>query len=343
MEDQALSVTLAYVNQINQGNASDLVGFLAEDHEFIDISGKRETGAERVAKNWQEYLEKYPDYKIFVNRIFKIKNEIYLIGHTIGSHLELPEDVEFITEGVIWKAVVKNRKIVKWQLFKDTLHNFDKMKLTGGEELFAASCFARTIAKNLDILPPGARTADVQNVREYYSRLYHNASPQIMIDIAEHLLFDEGYRLVPYELIFFHQNAIEHLDQNRVERLSQGIEDGYSADIFARYIAGPAWERGVVNDELFDNWISHQTVWLRRAAIMSTIYQNKDPGRIFEYAAYLVNDSDEDIIEALSKVLRATHIGHHQQVTDFIDKYRDSLASTLVEIIYAEQGMKDNV
>lgn len=341
MENQTLSVTLAFVDQINQGNVSGLGNFLAEDHVFIDISGKTETGAALMVSNWQDYLENYPDYKIFLNRIFQIGEEIYLIGHTTGSHLNLPEDVEFITEGVIWKSVVKSGKIVKWQLFKDTLQNFEMINLSTAKELYAAAYFARTIAKHLDILPPGARTADVQNVREYYSRLYRNASSQVMIEIAEHLLFDEGYRLVPYELIYFHPGAIEHLDLHQVESLSQGIEDAYSADIFARYIAGPTWDKDVINDELITKWITNQNPWLRRSAIMSTIYVNKDPKHVLKYASLLVEDKDDDIVEALSTVLRAVMISDHQKVSEFVEAHKTTLAPSLLEIDYTLRGMKE--
>lgn len=341
MKNNALSVTLAFVDQINQGNVRDLERFLARDHTFIDISGKTQTGARQMAESWQVYLEKYPEYRIFINRIIQNDKEIYLIGHTTGSHLELPEDVEFITEGVIWKSVVEEGKIITWQLYKDTLQNYEMINLNNGREIFAAACFARTIAKHLDILPPGARTADVQNVREYYSRLYHKASPQTIFEIAEHLLFDEGYRLVPYELIHFHQNGIKYLDQNRVERLSQGIEDAYTADIFARYITGPAWDKGVIQNDLFDRWITHPNLWLRRAAIMSTIHQNKDTERVFNYAAYLVNDNADEIIDALSTVLRAAVISDYQHVKSFIDEHKQSLPPSVIEIIYADKGIED--
>ena len=142
-------------------------------------------------------------------------------------------------------------------------------------------------------------------------------------------------------MIYFHQNAIESLDQIQIERLSQGIEDTYSADIFARYIAGPAWEKSVINDDLFDMWIRHENIWLRRAAIMSTIHQNKNFERVLKYAALLINDQDDVIVEALSKVLRAASISNHAKVAEFIENHRSILPQTLLEITYADKGIRD--
>jgi 3-methyladenine DNA glycosylase AlkD len=184
---------------------------------------------------------------------------------------------------------------------------------------------AATIAKHLDLLRAGSRTKDVRNVRKYYSRLYQHAPPEIMLAIAESLLFDQGYRFVPYELIFYHKGCIELLDPERVKSLGQGINDWSSTDIFARFIAGPAWKQGIITDELIEDWIRSPILWWRRAAVVSTIYLHGDVDRMIKYSKLLVEDKEDKISKALSWVLRSAIKYDRQAVKDFLTKYEPKL------------------
>jgi 3-methyladenine DNA glycosylase AlkD/limonene-1,2-epoxide hydrolase len=325
MQSELVRTMLNFVDKINYYDIQGVIDLLAQDHVFIDMQGDQIQGKQEMTKAWRNYLENFPDYKIYIRRIFKRGDEIALLGHTTGSHLKIQDVYEFHGEGVIWLAKVNNGKLSLWQLYNDTLDNRNKLNLDQGTEIYAPQWKAATIAKHLDLLPAGSRTKDVRNVRKYYSRLYRHAPPEIMLAIAESLLFDQGYRFVPYELIFYHKGCIELLDPERVKSLGQGINDWSSTDIFARFIAGPAWKQGIITDELIEDWIRSPILWWRRAAVVSTIYLHGDVDRMIKYSKLLVEDKEDKISKALSWVLRSAIKYDRQAVKDFLTKYEPKL------------------
>jgi 3-methyladenine DNA glycosylase AlkD len=329
MISEAVQITLDFVEKINRGEISGVVNLLAADHTFINIQGDVEQGRDRMTEGWRGYLEAYPDYQIYIRRIFETDEGVALAGHTTGSHLGLPDDEEFNNEGVIWVSKVKNSKIASWQLYHDSIENYIDLGLAKDREVFAPAWIAATIAKHLDLLPAEARTDDVRNVRKYYSRLYRHASPETMLAISEHLLFDQGYRFVPYELIYYHPGVIKLLDPERVEKLGKGINDWSSTDIYAHFIAGPAWKRGVISDELVEKWLHSPVLWWRRAAVVSTIYLRGNVDRMLKYTEELLDDKEDLIVKALSWVLREA-IGYDRKaVEDFLVTHDDRLAARI--------------
>jgi len=329
MLSEPVKLVLDFVQQINLGNADRLVALLAPDHTFVDLAGESEQGHERLVAGWRDYLSQYPDYRIYVRRIVKLPVGIALIGQTTGSHLQIPDEQEFNDEGVIWLATVKNGQLESWRLYTDAVENAALLNLDTGEEVYAPAWFARTIAKHLDLLPPGSRTEDVRNVRKYYSRLYRKAPPETLLEIAEHLFFDEGYRFVPYELIYYHPGAIALLNPEKVHGLSADINHWAAADTFAQFISGPAWKQGMISDDLIEKWIESPDFWYRRIAVVSTIYLDGDPERMLKYAAMLVDDHEDMIVKALSWVLRRAIRYDRKGVEQFLNDHKRQLAARI--------------
>lgn len=327
MQTEAMKITLNFVEKINQGDFQGLIKYLAPDHTFIDTQGDVENDHQKIIDGWQNYLERYPNYQIYIRRTLLTKNRVVLIGHTTGSHLNLPDAKEFHEEGVIWVSQVDDAKLSLWQLLHDTVENYQLLNLDESDEFFPPAWLAATIAKHLDLLPPESRTRDVRNVRKYYSRLYRNAPPETLLAIAEHLLFDQGYRFVPYELIYYHPGTIKLLNPDRVVALGKGIATWSSTDIYAHFIVGPAWKKGVISDETIDEWIHTDNIWWRRAALVSTIYLYGDVERMLKYGAMLVDDKEDMIIKALSWVLREASAYDPEAVRYFLLTHEDRLAS----------------
>lgn len=327
MLPESVKVVLDFVQQANQGNADGLAALLAPDHTFVDLAGEAEQGYERMAAGWRDYLAQYPNFQIYLRRIVLLPAGVALIGQTTGSHLQIPDEQEFIDEGVIWLAKVKNGLLETWHLYADSVENAAALNLDAGEEVFAPVWFATTIAKHLDLLPPGSRTDDVRNVRKYYSRLYRKAAPETMLEIAEHLFFEEGYRFVPYELIYYHPGAIALLNPDKVQALSEGINHWAAADTFAQFISGPSWKQGVIGDELIEKWIASPDFWYRRIAVVSTIYLNGDSERMLKYAALLVDDHEDMIVKAVSWVLRRAIRYNRKGVEQFLTDHKRHLAA----------------
>jgi 3-methyladenine DNA glycosylase AlkD len=343
MIPKAVQVALTFVDKINQGDSQGVIALLAPDTTYVDLEGNIERGKEILADCWQGYLSSHFKYQIYIHRIFEIKNGVVLIGHTTGSHLKFPEDKEFHEEGRIWLFGIKDGLIESLQLYQDTVENELTLELKGAEEVYAPAWFAATIAKHLDLLPPGSRTDDVRNVRKFYSHLYRKAQPETMLAIAESLFFDQGYRFVPYELIHYHKGAIEKLTPEKVEQLGEGIHDWASADTFAQFISGPAWKAGVIDDDFIEKWLNSPDFWYRRIAVVSTIYLDGDPERMLRYTQALVDDKEDMIVKAVSWVLRRAIKYDREGVERFLDKNRKHLASRIKREVRnkLETGLKN--
>ena len=325
MSMPAVEVVLSFVEKINQGDLFGIETLLAPQQKSNDLAGDVTSGAMTMILNWRKYLTENPDYTIYIRQVYTAGDRVILIGHTTGSHLELPEVVEFHTEGVIWLTEVSDGKVSTWQLLQDTQENYDTLRLKDFECLFRPAFYAQTIAKHLDLLPPGSRTQDVRNVRKFYSQLYRDAQPEEMLLLAEKLLFEEGYRFVPYELIYYHPGAIEALNPERVLALGRDINDWSSTDIYAHFILGPAWKKGIIKEEHINQWIVSEDLWQRRAAVVSTIYLDGDIDKMLQYTEMLLDDQEDLIIKALSWVLRSAIQYDRNAVINFLDEHQGRL------------------
>ncbi|QRN84517.1 DNA alkylation repair protein (plasmid) [Chloroflexota bacterium] len=329
MLPEPVKVVLDFVQQVNQNNAEGVAALLAPDHTFVDLAGDTEQGYQRIAAGWRDYLTQFPKYRLYIRRIVLLPIGVALIGQTTGSHLQIPDEQEFNDEGVIWLATVEHGLLKTWQLYADSVVNANALNLEGGQEIYAPVWFARTIAKHLDLLPPGSRTDDVRNVRKYYSRLYRKAPPETLLEIAERLFFEEGYRFVPYELIYYHPGTIALLNPEKVQALSVDINHWAAADTFSQFISGPTWKQGVISDDLIGKWIISPDFWYRRIAVVSTIYLDGDSERMLKYAAMLVDDHEDMIVKALSWVLRRAIRYDRKGVEQFLADHKHRLAARI--------------
>ena len=329
MAKTAQDVVVSFIQAINQADLPGLTSLLSPTHKVLDLGGETFKGAEIMVKGWRGYLDENPNYRIFIRQIYASGDSVILIGHTTGSHLNLPEVVEFHSEGVIWIASVKEEKIVSWQILADTLENYNRLVLDDYQLVFNPPLYAATIAKHLDLLPPGTRTQDVRNVRILYSREYKAAKPEDMLKLCEHLFFDEGYRFVPYELIFYHPGAIEALSLEQVIHLGQGIGDWSSVENYAHFIAGPAWKQGIVSDAQIEDWITSKDVWWRCASVVTTVYSGEEVNWMLQYSKKLLDDREDVIIKALSWGLRNALNRDQAAVIQFLEQNNDRLAARI--------------
>ena len=81
-------------------------------------------------------------------------------------------------------------------------------------------------------------------------------------------------RWIAYELVYHHRGALAALDLARVERLGQGLDGWGATDAFGRYVAGPAWQRGLIPDDAVHAWAASADRWWRRAALVATVPLN---------------------------------------------------------------------
>ena len=114
---------LAFVHRINAHDIEGLAELMAEDHCFIDAHGNQVTGKEKMIAGWRGYFEWFPIYSIEVNEIFEREDTFAILGYAGGSFKAQPEASWRLPAA--WKAIVKDGRIVLWQVFADTKIPFE--------------------------------------------------------------------------------------------------------------------------------------------------------------------------------------------------------------------------
>jgi 3-methyladenine DNA glycosylase AlkD len=139
---------------------------------------------------------------------------------------------------------------------------------------------------------------------------------------------------VAYELLYSHPSRLSMLDASSIEQLGGGMDTWGAVDAFARYISGPAWQRGVIDDELIHRWAASKDRWWRRAALVSTVPLNLrvaggtgDTQRTLDICARLIDDRDDMVVKALSWALREVVIWDPDAVRRFLADHSERVAA----------------
>lgn len=166
---------------------------------------------------------------------------------------------------------------------------------------------------------------NVRKVRRKYSQLLKDAEPDFLISLSKSLIKEHGHRFVAYELLANHFAAFSRLKQLEVEELGQGINSWWSVDSFARTLAGPAWLKGQVSDNVIKKWALSTDRWWRRAALVSTVALNMrgqggngDVKRTLMICALLTTDRDDMVAKAMSWALRELVVHNPKAVASFL-------------------------
>jgi hypothetical protein len=152
-------------------------------------------------------------------------------------------------------------------------------------------------------------TAPIRRLRRGLSRELRDAPAATLLRVADSLTDRDGPadRFVAYELIAAHPAALAKLTVTRVRRLGRGIDSWSDVDMFARLLAGPAWQRGAVPDADIRRWAVSPNRWWRRAAVVSTVALNSlrtadghgDPKRTLAVCRLVRRDRDPVVVKAL--------------------------------------------
>ncbi len=141
-------------------------------------------------------------------------------------------------------------------------------------------------------------------------------------------------RAMAYEILAYHQGALEGLTPNDVALLGRGMQSWGEVDSFACYVAGPAWREGNIPDRMVEGWARSPDRWWRRAALVSTVPLNNharggrgDSARTIRICRLLLRDRDDMVVKALSWALRELSKRDRRAVESFVRSYQEVLAS----------------
>jgi 3-methyladenine DNA glycosylase AlkD len=172
----------------------------------------------------------------------------------------------------------------------------------------------------------------VRSVRREYSKRLKGEPPEAVLAVVDDLV--DRHRWVAYELVYNHRGALDALDVARVEELGRGLDSWGAVDAFARYVSGPAWQRGRIADADVHRWAASESRWWRRAALVSTIPLNLraaggrgDARRTLAVCELLAGDRDDMVVKALSWALRELVVWDAQAVRGFLETHDDKVAA----------------
>ena len=125
---------LAFINRINAHDVDRLVELMADEHCFIDAHGNQVRGKERMITGWRSYFNWFPVYAIEVNEIFESEGTLAMFGiagsSLTGSSLKERPEASWSLPAA-WKAIVKDSRIMLWQVFADTKIPFEIIERHG--------------------------------------------------------------------------------------------------------------------------------------------------------------------------------------------------------------------
>jgi len=181
---------------------------------------------------------------------------------------------------------------------------------------------------------PAQTVPALRRLRQKSSREWRDLPAAPLLEIAGRVAQRPALRWMAYELIRFHRGAFAALDEPLVDAFSVGLDSWQSVDAFGRILSGPAWVEGLIGEELIHRWGRSQDLWLRRAALVSTVALNMpgdggtgDAPRTLAICERLVGDREDMVVKALSWALRTLAMREPAAVADFLVVHEDELAA----------------
>jgi ketosteroid isomerase-like protein len=99
---------------INSHDVIALKELMAADHVFVDSLGNRVHGAKSMEAGWRGYFAMCPDYWIREDDIIAREDTVLATGEAGGTI-----DGESWRTPAAWKAVIRDGRVVEWQVFAD--------------------------------------------------------------------------------------------------------------------------------------------------------------------------------------------------------------------------------
>jgi ketosteroid isomerase-like protein len=114
-------VVEAFIDAINQHDLPKLSSLMAEDHTFVDSTGRTESGRANMLAGWNAYFMMFPDYEITIEKMVGEGTFVAVFGSAAGTYDgkrgSVPENR--IQMPAAWKAEVVKGRIRLWQVYAD--------------------------------------------------------------------------------------------------------------------------------------------------------------------------------------------------------------------------------
>ena len=114
-------VVEVFINAINRHDLSKLSSLMADDHTFVDSTGRTESGRANMVAGWNAYFMMFPDYEIVVEKMVGEGTFVAIFGSAAGTYDgkrgRVPENR--IQMPAAWRAEVEKGRVRLWQVYAD--------------------------------------------------------------------------------------------------------------------------------------------------------------------------------------------------------------------------------
>lgn len=200
-------------------------------------------------------------------------------------------------------------------------------------ENFNFKKIAKTLSDDIEMVRV-KNTPNLRKVRQQYSKKLTLAAPEQILDFARYFIKNYNYRWIIFEIIICHKTAIQLIGEKELKEFGNQIDSWGAVDVFAGYLAGPAWRNGQVPDELISSWANSKNFWWRRTALVCTVSLNRrsaggkgDIDRTLKICSKLAADKNDMVIKALSWALRELIAHDPESVRKFLNEHDIELAA----------------
>jgi len=114
-------IVIKYNASINQRDIDKLASLIDDEYVFIDTAGTSIKGKHAGIETWRGFFEQFPDYKNEFEQIKEIDgNSVLVTGKSICNY-------EPLDGPALWRAKIKDGKLLEWQVYDDTDDNRTKL------------------------------------------------------------------------------------------------------------------------------------------------------------------------------------------------------------------------
>jgi ketosteroid isomerase-like protein len=119
--EEPINIVLKFEQAINSRSVDAVCALLTPDSIFVDSLGNKIEGTDKLRSAWEGYFKMVPDYSISHSDLFASGEIVAVFGSAQGTFSKdgTLRREDFWKMPAAWRAIVKDGKIARWEVFAD--------------------------------------------------------------------------------------------------------------------------------------------------------------------------------------------------------------------------------